>query len=464
MSILPRVQAEGELARRFPRQFVWGAATAAYQIEGAVREDGRGRSIWDEFAETAGKTVGGDTGAEATDHYHRVEEDVALMERLGLGAYRFSIGWPRIMPEGRKGVNEAGLAFYERLVDRLLARGIAPYATLYHWDLPQALERAGGWRRRETAEAFAEYAEVVTRRLGDRVAGWITLNEPWCSAYLGYGVGVHAPGGQDRQDAIDAGHHLLLAHGLALPRIRVNVAAGTPVGITLNMSHVYGADDREETQRDVKLADQFSNGWFLDPLLRGHYPERFFEHMGLNPPPIQPGDLARISAPIDFLGVNNYFRVLVRGSQEQPLADRCENVTPIPNACYTDIGWEIYPNGLRDLLLYLHRNYKLPDVYITENGAAFKDEWDGSDTLSDPLRVEYLRDYITGVAEAVEQGVPLRGYFVWSLMDNFEWAEGYSKRFGIVYVDYPTQRRIIKESGHWYAALLDAHRQAYQQE
>jgi beta-glucosidase len=267
---------------------------------------------------------------------------------------------------------------------------------------------------------------------------------------------VHAPGRQDRQAAIDAAHHLLLAHGLAVPRIKAHVSKDTPVGITLNLVQVYAADEREETQRDVRLADAFSNGWFLDPIYRGAYPAHFFEDMGLNPPPIQEGDLATISTPIDFLGVNNYFRVVVRGASQQPLADHCENVSTLPGADYTDMGWEVYAPGLRDLLLRLHRDYPVSNVYITENGAAFPDVWDGSETVSDPRRVAYLRSYITACAEALEQGVPLRGYFVWSLMDNFEWAEGYAKRFGIVYVDYPSQRRVIKESGHWYAALLKA--------
>src|SRR5579883_807347 len=449
---------ETDLARRFPAQFLWGAATASYQIEGAVREDGRGPSIWDDFAATPGKVFQGHTGEVAADHYHRVEEDVDLMAQLGLGAYRFSIAWPRILPEGSGAVNQAGLDFYDRLVDALLAKGIQPFATLYHWDLPSPLERAGGWLNRETTSAFADYAEIVTRRLGDRVAGWITLNEPWCSAYLGYGIGVHAPGLRDRQAAIDAAHHLLLGHGLAVPRIRANLKNNAQVGVTLIVNHVYGADERAETLRDMELANQFSNGWFLDPIYRGAYPDRFFEHMALNPPPIQPGDLETISVPIDFLGINNYSRILIRGAQTQPLADRCESVSPVPNACYTDMGWEIYPNGLRDALVYVALNYPVGNLYVTENGAAFPDVWDGGDTLSDPRRVSYLRSYITACAEALEQGAPLRGYFVWSLMDNFEWGEGYSKRFGIVYIDYPTQRRIIKESGYWYAALLEAFR------
>lgn len=450
---------EAALARRFPTQFLWGAATASYQIEGAVQEDGRGSSIWDDFANTPGKTYQGHSGAVAADHYHRVEQDTDLMVQLGLGAYRFSIAWPRILPEGRGSINPAGLDFYDRLVDTLLAKGIEPFVTLYHWDLPSHLEREGGWLNRGTAYAFADYAEIVTRHLGDRVAHWITLNEPWCSAYLGYGIGIHAPGLRDRQAAIDAAHHLLLAHGLAVPRMRSHLPSNAQVGITLVLNPIYGVDERAETVRDVALANEFINGWFLDPIYRGAYPEQFFEHMALHAPPIQPGDLDSISAPLDFLGVNNYSRILVRGSQTQPLADQCESVSPVPNACYTDLGWEIYPNGLRDVLVNVGRNYPVGKLYVTENGAAFPDAWDGGDTISDPRRVDYLRAYITACAEAIEQGAPLQGYFVWSLMDNFEWGEGYAKRFGVVYIDYPTQRRLIKESGHWYAALLNAFRQ-----
>ncbi len=457
-----QTQVETDLAGRFPEHFLWGAATASYQIEGAAREDGRGASIWDDFANTPGKTYQGQSGEVAADHYHRVEEDTDLMVQLGLGAYRFSIAWPRILPEGRGTINPAGLDFYDRLVDTLLAKGIQPFATLYHWDLPSQLEREGGWLNRATAYAFADYAEIVTRRLGDRVANWITLNEPWCSAYLGYGIGVHAPGLSDRQAAIDAAHHLLLGHGLAVPRMRANLAAGAQVGITLSLNPVYGADERAETARDMELANAFSNGWFLDPIYRGAYPEHFFEHLELNPPPIQEGDLAVIAAPLDFLGVNTYSRILIRGAQTQPLADHFEAVSPVPNACYTDMGWEIYPRGLRDLLVDVGRNYLVGKLYVTENGAAFPDLWDGGDMVSDPRRVDYLRAHITACAEAIEQGAPLRGYFVWSLMDNFEWGEGYSKRFGIIYIDYPTQRRVIKESGYWYAALLNDFRKAQQ--
>jgi beta-glucosidase len=458
----PQIQAETHLAAAFPANFLWGAATAAYQIEGAAFEDGRGPSIWDDFAATSGKTYQGHNGDVAADHYHLVNEDTDLMRQLGLGAYRFSIAWPRILPQGRGAVNIAGLDFYDRLVDTLLAKGITPFATLYHWDLPSPLQTKGGWVNRETALAFADYAEIVAQRLGDRVASWITLNEPWCSAYLGYAVGVHAPGLQDRQAAIDAGHHLLLAHGLAVPRIRAHTSSQSEVGITLSLTPVYAADDRPETQRDAELSKAFGLGWFLDPLFRGKYPDGLFENLKLAQPPIQEGDLATISTPIDFLGVNNYSRQLVRGAAAQPLADQCESVSPVPGACYTDMGWEIYPHGLRDLLVYLHQAYAPQKIYVTENGAAFQDSWDGNGSVSDPRRVEFLRAYIEGLGEAIEQGVPLRGYFVWSLIDNFEWAEGYNKRFGIVYIDYPTQRRVIKESGYWYAALLSAHRDLHQ--
>lgn len=462
MSIPPKTpiqtQVVTDLGRRFPRHFLWGAATASYQIEGAVHEDGRGSSIWDDFANTPSKTFQGHSGEMAADHYHRVEEDTDLMVHLGLSAYRFSIAWPRILPEGRGTINQVGLDFYDRLVDTLLAKGIEPFATLYHWDLPSPLEQAGGWLNRATAYAFADYAEIVTRCLGDRVAHWITLNEPWCSAYLGYGIGVHAPGLSDRQAGINAAHHLLLGHGLAVPRMRAHLPSTAQVGITLILNQVYSADERAETARDVELTNEFSNGWFLDPIYRGAYPERFFEHMALNPPPIQEGDLNCISAPLDFLGVNNYSRILVRGAQTQPLADRCEYVSPVPNSCYTDLGWEISPDGLRDVLVNVGRNYAVGKLYVTENGAAFPDVWDGCDTVSDPRRVDYLHAYITACAEAIEQGTPLCGYFVWSLMDNFEWSEGFAKRFGVVYIDYPTQRRVVKESGHWYAALLTAFR------
>lgn len=458
-------ESDNELAAYFPASFLWGAATAAYQIEGATNEDGRGPSIWDRFSSTPSKTHNGDTGDIAADHYHLMEQDVDLMARLGLTAYRFSIAWPRILPSGTGAVNARGLDFYDRLVDRLLERGIAPAATLYHWDLPQILQDDGGWLNRTTALAFAEYVEAVAHRLGDRVTHWITLNEPWCSAYLGYGTGVHAPGIQSMEAAVTAGHHLLLGHGLALPRLRALARPDARIGITLNLTPIYAADSRPQTVRAQRQADRFHNRWFLDPIFRGTYPAELFDDIGVPPPPIESDDLAAISAPIDFLGVNYYSRLLIRGGDPQSPQQRAalsyfdgQIVGPSAGSAYTDIGWEIYPEGLADMLLRLQNDYSPRAIAITENGAAFNDMWDGSAHVHDTRREVYLREHIQAMAVAMLLGVPVEGYFAWSLMDNFEWAEGYSKRFGIAYVDYPSQRRIVKDSGHWYARFLAAHR------
>jgi len=436
----------------FPATFLWGTATSSYQIEGAVHEDGRGQSTWDVFAATLGKTYQGETGEVAVDHYHRMPQDVEIMAQLGIGAYRFSLAWPRIMPDGRGSINTRGLDFYDRLVDALLAKGIRPIATLYHWDLPIALHNEGGWLNRDTAYAFADYAEVVARQLGDRVGTWITHNEPWCSAYLGYGAGLHAPGIQDMQSAATAGHHLLLSHGLAVPRLRTHTHTGTQVGIALNFTPVYAADDTPETAQAKARADRFNNRWFVEPLYKGVYPEHLFEDMGVRPPPIQDGDAAIIATPIDFLGVNNYSRMVVRGNAAKP--DGIEYIAPVPGATYTEMGWEVYPQAIGDLLTRLHKEYGVASLLITENGAAFDDKVDDDGKVSDPQRVAYLREHIHAVGHVLAQGVPVQGYLVWSLLDNYEWAEGYSKRFGIVYVDYATQQRVIKESGHWYAAFI----------
>jgi beta-glucosidase len=454
------------IANAFPATFLWGAATSSYQIEGATREDGRGPSIWDQFAATPGAVYQGHTGDVAADHYHRMQEDVNLMAEMGLGAYRFSIAWPRILPQGTGAVNAPGLDFYDRLVDALLAKGITPLATLYHWDLPLLLHERGGWLNRDTAYAFADYAEVVARRLGDRVAWWITQNEPWVAAYLGYGVGIHAPGLRDICSAVTAGHHLLLSHGLAVPRLRALTRGAAQVGITLNLYPVYPADDRPETARAAEQADAFLNRWFLDPLYHGRYPDQLFADLGVAEPPVEDGDLALISAPTDFLGVNYYSRRVVRarpaGSARGPWTPSgYEEVAALPGATYTQMGmgWEVYPQGLTDLLVRLTEDYAPSALLVTENGAAYEDRWDGEGVISDPERLEYVRGHVQALAEALARGVPLRGYMVWSLLDNFEWGEGYSKRFGVVYVDFPTQRRILKESGRWYAALARAHRQ-----
>jgi beta-glucosidase len=457
--------AEPALVGAFPPSFLWGVSTSAYQIEGATREDGRGLSIWDQFAATPGTTYQGQTGDIAADHYHRMQDDVALMAELGLSAYRFSIAWPRVLPQGTSTINPPGLDFYDRLIDALLAKGITPLPTLYHWDLPLALHERGGWLNRDTAHAFADYAEIVARRLGDRVDWWITHNEPWCSAFLGYGIGVHAPGIRDPQSACIAAHHLLLSHGLAVPRLRAQLRPTAQIGIALNLYPIYPADDRPQTLAAVERADAFANRWFLDPVFRGGYPAGFFESMGVAPPPIQDDDLTLISAPIDFLGVNYYSRKVVRAPAGTEVVNPFnpngfEEIERLPGASYTSmgVGWEIYPSGLTDMLVRVHREYGPRALVVTENGAAFDDHWDGDGRISDPQRRDYVREHIQALAQALAQGVPLRGYMLWSLLDNFEWAEGYNKRFGVVYVDYATQRRIVKESGRWYASFIAAQR------
>lgn len=458
----PGAGAQAALATAaFPPDFLWGAATSAYQVEGAVHEDGRAPSVWDRFSSVPGATYQGETGEIAADHYHHMEEDVALMAELNLNAYRFSLSWPRILPQGTGAVNERGLDFYDRLVDALLARGIRPLATLYHWDLPVALQDRGGWLNRDTAYAFADYAEVVARRLGDRVEWWLTHNEPWCSAYLGFALGIHAPGLRDQQLAVKAGHLILLSHGLSVPRLRAHLSSQAQVGIALDFYPVYAADDRPETLLAVKQADTFRNRWFLDPLFRGSYPGNLFTDLGVIPPPIHADDFSIISTPIDFLGVNYYSRMLVRGSEDP--ANIAEQTVPfhnyeaierIPGASYTEMGWEIFPDGLANILTRIHREYAPKALVVTESGAAFDDHLEGNNHIHDLQRIDFLRAHIQTVARVILQGVPIKGYIVWSFLDNFEWSEGYRKRFGLVYVDYPTQRRIIKDSGRWYAAFV----------
>ncbi len=431
-----------------PKDFLWGAATASFQIEGATREDGRGESIWDRFCATPGKVKDGDTGDPACDHYHRYPQDVALMKDLGLQAYRFSIAWPRVFPEGVGAVSEKGLDFYERLVDTLLEAGIRPFATLYHWDLPQALqERWGGWIGRDIVDAYVDYVDAVTRRLGDRVADWITLNEPWCSAYLGYTTGGHAPGIQDPSLGLQATHHLLLAHGRAVPIIRRN-SVGSRVGITLNLWPIDPATDSADDRVAAKADDAANNRLYLDPLFKGTYPAEVIQQFGQGRPNVRPGDMDVIGVPLDFLGVNYYMRHVVHADPSHPEG----RATSIPAlADTTATGWEIYPQGLEDLLTRLQRDYAPPAMYVTENGAAFNDEESDGGVVRDERRRAYLESHFAAAKRAIDKGARLRGYFVWSLMDNFEWAEGYSKRFGIVYVDYATQERTVKDSGLWYA-------------
>jgi beta-glucosidase len=430
---------------------VWGAATAAYQIEGAVAADGRGTSIWDTFSHTPGTVLNGDTGDVACDHYHRWREDVALLRELGVGAYRFSIAWPRIIPTGTGAINEAGLDWYERLVDALLDAGIQPWATLFHWDLPQPLEDAGGWPERATADAFATYAEVVGRRLGDRVHTWNTVNEPWCAAFLGYLIGIHAPGKRDPRLALAASHTLLLAHGRAVEVLRAT-SPRSRIGAALNPTHVEAASDSDADQAAARRADGWHNRWFLDPLYGRGYPADMLEHFREWFTPPSDADLRTIATPTDVLGVNYYRPSIVRAREGDGFLGM-ESVQQ-PDEPVTEMDWVVRPDGLTKLLVRLHRDYPVKGIAITENGAAYTDPPALDGRLADPERTQFIADHVAAAAEAVRQGVPLEGFFVWSLLDNFEWAQGYANRFGLVSVDYATQRRVIKDSGRWYARLI----------
>jgi beta-glucosidase len=430
--------------------FTWGVATASYQIEGAVAEDGRSPSIWDTFSHTPGAVHGGDTGDVADDHYHRYRDDVDLMGSLGVGAYRFSLAWPRLQPDGHGPLNRKGVDFYARLTAALRERGIEPWATLYHWDLPQVLEDAGGWPARDTALRFADYAARVHDALGDSIGHWITLNEPFCSSLLGYAAGVHAPGVRDDAAAIRAVHHLLLGHGLAAARMR----DGGQVGLTLNLSPVDGEPDA------ARRIDGLSNRIFLDPVLGRGYPADVADDLAgvTDLAHVHDGDLEAIAAPLDFLGVNYYFRCVVRageGPEPSPWVGSRDVEFVERGRPTTEMGWEIDPDGLYDLLVRLRRDYPaLPPIYITENGAAFPDEPGSDGSVEDPERIAYLEAHFDAARRAIADGVDLRGYFVWSLIDNFEWAYGYSKRFGLVHVDFATQARTPKASAAWYADFI----------
>ncbi|TGG90651.1 beta-glucosidase [Natronospirillum operosum] len=426
--------------------FVFGVATAAFQVEGHRYADGRTDSIWDTFCEQPGRVLNGDNGEPACDHYERWEEDLDMMQAMGVDAYRFSIAWPRIVPAPGV-INEAGLAFYEQLVDGMIARGIRPVATLYHWDLPQYLDDQGGWLSRSTAEAFADYAEVVVRRLGDRVTHWATFNEPFCSAFLGYEVGNHAPGHQRADWAFAAAHNLLLAHGLALPRMRA-AAPNSAHGIVLNFTPSYAATDKPADVQAARARDTIEVHWFIAPLLEGRYPDEYFDRHPEHAPTIEPGDMELIRQPLDFIGVNFYTRHVVRAGGDGP------ETVPQPDREHTHIGWEVYPRALTELLIQLRRDYPaLPPLYITENGMAGDDHLENG-AVHDPQRVSYYERHIAAVGDAMADGVDVRGYFAWSLMDNFEWAFGYSQRFGLIYVDYQTQERTLKSSAHAYSDWL----------
>ena len=435
----------------FPKDFVWGAATASYQIEGARDQDGKGESIWDRFSHTPGKILNGDTGDIACDHYHRWRDDVALMKDLGLKAYRFSIAWPRVLPAGRGDVNQAGIDFYSQLVDSLLEAGIEPYATLYHWDLPQVLQDEGGWPARMIVDTFTEYADVVSRALGDRVKNWITLNEPWVSAFVGYRDGRHAPGHTDLDEAIAASHHLLLAHGRAVPVIRAN-CPDVEVGITLNLTPQEPASPSVADRKASTWVDGYINRWFLDPLVGRGYPQDMV-HSFSNPMDfVQPGDMDAIAVPVDFLGVNYYSRGIARSDKISE--EENEPRTVFRGDEITEMDWEVYPPGIYNILGRLHFTYDFPVFYITENGAAFVDEVGPDGQVDDPARLSYIKRHLAMVHKAIQIGVPVEGYFAWSLLDNFEWSFGYSKRFGMVYVDFQTQQRIPKSSAKWYRKVI----------
>ena len=438
-----------DLLAAFPPNFVWGVATSAYQIEGAASEDGKGPSIWDEFCRQPGAIADGSHGDIACDHYHRLDSDLDLIASLGVDAYRFSVSWPRVRPSGSGAFNEKGLDFYERLVDGLVERGIKPFLMLNHWDLPAALQARGGWADRDTVHRFVEYANKVAARVGRSVASITTHNEPWVTATLGHETGIFAPGLKSRAMALQVAHHLLLSHGLALQSLR---AAGCPaqLGIVLNLSPITPATASADDAAAATLEDGRLVRWYMDPLFKGQYPADVWAHVGADAPKMLNGDMRDITAPLDFLGINYYTRGVVSASG--PF-----DVTTSGHAL-TDMGWEVYPQGLTDLLLRVARDYPVPPLYVNENGAAFVDALvDGQ--VHDSARTDYIARHIAAVGEALRQGVPMAGYMVWSLLDNFEWASGYAKRFGIVHVDYATQQRTPKDSALWYREFLRQQRE-----
>ena len=432
----------------FPEHFTWGVATSAFQIEGAADADGKGPSIWDDFCRVPGVIADASDGRQACEHYQRWADDLDLVADLGVDAYRFSISWPRVQPLGSGAFNEAGFAFYERLVDGMLARGLKPFLTLNHWDLPSALQARGGWENRDTVQCFVDYACEVARRLGDRVTSICTHNEPWVIAVLGHESGIFAPGIKSRAAAIQVAHHLFLSHGLALSAMRAQ-GCKADMGIVLNLSPINAATDSESDQAAARRADGGGLRWYVEPLLKGEYPADVLQELGADAPRILPGDMPSIQVPLDFLGVNYYMRSVVSAGEPWDLKTSGNEIT--------DMGWEVYPQGLTELLLRLHRDYTLPPIFITENGAAFPDEVINQQ-VHDSQRQRYIARHIAATLEAMRQGVRVDGYFVWSLLDNFEWSSGYAKRFGIVRVDYDTQARSLKDSALWYRNFLTSKR------
>ncbi|HEY9078026.1 MAG TPA: GH1 family beta-glucosidase [Anaerolineaceae bacterium] len=438
---------------KFPDGFLWGAATASYQVEGAWNEDDKGESIWDRYTHRPLQVQNGDTGDVGCDHYHHMPEDVALMKQLGLKSYRFSISWTRILPKGHGEVNQKGLAFYNRLVDELIKVGIVPMATLNHWDLPQAIQDVGGWNNRQTTDWFAEYARVCFDQLGDRVAFWATHNEPWVIAFMGYGFATMAPGLADMTQAFQAVHNLLVAHGKAVQVFRQGNYAGK-VGIVLNLSTHLPATDGDLDRLACQRSRELGNEVFLSPLFKGYYPEMLMEWAGAHQPKVQEGDMALISQPIDFLGVNYYMTNIVRHNHNGGLFKYSSEFQSAPLWGKTEMGWGIYPKGLQDLLLSIKTNYTDIPLYITENGTAQDDQPDETGFVTDRGRINFLREHFLAAYQAISAGVNLQGYYVWSLMDNFEWLQGYTPRFGLVRVDYTTKKRIPKASAYWYRDVI----------
>ncbi len=428
----------------FPPGFVWGVATSAFQIEGAATLDGKGLSIWDQFCRQPGVIADASNGDQACDHYHHCAADLDLVASLGVDAYRFSISWPRVRPGGAGEWNQKGLDFYERLIDGLLERGIKPYLTLNHWDLPAELQAKGGWADRDTVHRFVEYAQGITALMGDRLASITTHNEPWVIATLGHETGIFAPGVKNRALAMQASHHLLLSHGLALQALRAQGCAAK-LGIVLNVAPIQPATDSAADLEKAHLEDGRLVRWYMDPLFRASYPQDVLDYLGADAPKVQSGDLLAMAAPMDFLGINYYSRSVVSAVEDWKSQDSGYGLT--------DMGWEIYPRGLTDVLLRLQRDYAVPPLYVTENGGAFKDSLHEG-RVSDGERTDYIARHIDAVGEAIRQGVRMQGYMVWSLLDNFEWASGYEKRFGIVHVDYESQRRTLKDSARWYSKFL----------
>ena len=436
----------------FPKDFLWGAATASYQIEGAWNEDGKGESIWDRFVRQPGAIKNSDTGEEACDHFHRFQEDVGLMRSLGLKAYRFSVSWPRVLPQGFGQVNSQGLDFYSRLVDSLLAANITPLLTLYHWDLPQALQDQAGWANREIAKWFGDYAAVVARRLGDRVKLWTTMNEPGIFSTLGYLLGQHAPGIKDPLQYFAASHHINLAHGRGVMAIRAEAKAAK-IGTVLQLPPIQPSTNSEQDQKAARMIDGLMNRWYAEPVLIGSYPQDLLDLLKTLMP-IQEGDLKQIHQPLDFAGLNVYTRVFARHDPSVPLLEATVDWKPqVPGAEYTAMGWEVYPQAISAALLRFKNEWGAPVVYITENGAAYDDQVKNGE-VRDLSRIDYFQKYLAEVRRAMDQGVKVKGYFVWTLLDNFEWAEGFSKRFGLVHVDYASQTRTLKQSAHWYRQLI----------